>query len=261
MIKTWLVSGDTHGDTVRYSRFKSYKNPEEVAMIILGDTAFNYELNYNDTVRKRMASAYGGYIYCVRGNHEERPENVKNMIKEWDSNVCGFVYMEHDFPLIRYFIDGERYLIDGHSVLVLGGAYSVDKPYRLMRGAKWFAREQLSQEEMDAISRKYVGEKIDLILSHTCPLSWQPTDLFLRGIDQSSVDTSMEQWMELFKDSIDFKVWLFGHYHHDRIVRPGVEMCYENIEELKYIMDFWKNDSFEKLHPKKSLDPKYDRGR
>ena len=241
MIKTWLVSGDTHGGTPRYSRFLSYENPEEVAMIILGDASFNYELNYNDTIRKRRASGYGGYIYCVRGNHEERPENVKNMIKEWDSNVCGFVYMELEFPLIRYFIDGEKYLINGYSVLALGGAYSVDKPYRLMRGAKWFAQEQLSQDEMDAISRKYAGEKIDLVLSHTCPYSWRPTDLFLRGIDQSSVDTSMEQWMELFKDNIDFKVWLFGHYHDDRVVCPKVEMLYENILDLRAIMDKWSD--------------------
>ena len=104
MIKTWLITGDTHGDTVRYSRFKSYTNPEEVAMIVLGDAGFNYELNYNDIVRKKRASKYGGYIYCVRGNHEERPENISSMIKEWDSNVSGYVYIEVEFPLIRYFI-------------------------------------------------------------------------------------------------------------------------------------------------------------
>ena len=139
MIKTWLITGDTHGDTVRYSRFNSYKNPEEVAMIVLGDAGFNYELNYGDIVRKQRASKYGGYIYCVRGNHEERPGNMSTMTKEWDSNVGGYVYMEVDFPLIRYFIDGEIYLINGLRTLVIGGAYSVDKYYRLMWGRKWLA--------------------------------------------------------------------------------------------------------------------------
>lgn len=232
MIKTWLITGDTHGDTVRYSIFKSYTNPEEVAMIVLGDAGFNYELNYNDLISKRRASKYGGYIYCVRGNHEERPENIRTMIKEWDSNVCGFVYMEHDFPLIRYFIDGETYLINGLRTLVLGGAYSIDKHYRLTLGCKWFKNEQLSADEMDAISKKYKGDRFNLILAHTCPRSWQPTDLFLSGVSQSSVDTSMEDWMEEFKDTIDFDHWLFGHYHGDRSVNNKSDMLYMSIREL-----------------------------
>lgn len=232
MIKTWLITGDTHGDTVRYSRFESYENPEEVAMIVLGDAGFNYNLNYNDTVRKKRASQYGGYIYCLRGNHEERPENIRTMVKEWDSNVCGFVYMEHDFPLIRYFIDGETYLIDGLRTLVLGGAYSVDKQYRLTFGYKWFKGEQLSADEMDAISKKYKGDNFNLVFSHTCPRSWQPTDLFLDGIPQSSVDNSMEDWMEEFKDIIDFDYWLFGHYHDDRSVNHKSDMLFMNIKEL-----------------------------
>ena len=232
MIKTWLITGDTHGDTTRYSIFKSYENPEEVAMIVLGDAGFNYELNYNDLISKRRASQYGGYIYCVRGNHEERPENIRTMIKEWDSNVCGFVYMEHDFPLIRYFIDGETYLINGLRTLVLGGAYSIDKQYRLTFGCKWFKNEQLSADEMDAISKKYKGDRFNLILAHTCPRSWQPTDLFLSGVSQSSVDTSMEDWMEEFKDTIDFDHWLFGHYHGDRSVNNKSDMLYMSIREL-----------------------------
>ena len=116
--------------------------------------------------------------------------------------------------------------------MVLGGAYSVDKYYRLTFGRKWFKGEQLSADEMEAISKKYKGDHFNLVLTHTCPRSWQPTDLFLSGIPQSSVDNSMENWMEEFKDTIDFDYWLFGHYHDDRNVNNKSDMLCVDIKEL-----------------------------
>ena len=35
------------------------------------------------------------------------------------------------------------------------------------------------------------------------------------------------------KNNIGFKVWLFGHYHADRLERPGVEMFHLDTEELE----------------------------
>lgn len=224
-------------------------------MIVLGDAGFNYELNYNDIIRKQRASKYGGYIYCVRGNHEERPENIASMTKEWDSNVSGYVYMEVDFPLIRYFIDGETYIINGLRTLVLGGAYSVDKYYRLVLGHKWFSGEMLTAEEMAAITKSVKGTHIDMVLSHTCPYSWRPTDMFLRGVDQSTVDTSMEEWMEQLKEEISWDYWFFGHFHSDRLVRPQVEMFYTDISNLNDVIKRWEDP--DNIPAYWEFDPKY----
>lgn len=38
--------------------------------------------------------------------------------------------------------------------------------------------------------------KIDVVLSHTCPLRYEPTEVFLSMIDQSSVDKSIFQCEE-----------------------------------------------------------------
>ena len=43
--------------------------------------------------------------------------------------------------------DGEIYDIDDKKVMVIGGAYSVDKWYRLKMNYKWFEDEQISEEE------------------------------------------------------------------------------------------------------------------
>ena len=227
--------------------------PEETAIVILGDAGLNFYLNNTDKKYKKLLNDQSYHIYCVRGNHEERPENIPGMVLIEDENVGSLVWFEEAYPNIRYFVDGNVYNIDNHSVLVLGGAYSVDKWYRLARAGYspgeaetanpkkcgWFKDECLTPEEMKAISDKCDGKKFDFVLSHTCPLSWEPSDLFLGGIDQTTVDKSMEIWMDDLKNKIDWRIWLFGHYHADRIERPCVEQMYMDYEDLNTIWNRW----------------------
>lgn len=244
MIKKWLITGDTHGQVeMRLSELADlYKGiiPEETAMIILGDAGINYYLNKTDLKHKRQISAYGIAIYCVRGNHEERPQNINNMIYCYDEEVHGSVAYEIGFPLIRYLLDGQTYNINGYRVLVIGGAYSIDKYYRLQNGWQWFPDEQLTQVEMERITQNVQGQEFDFVFTHTCPLAWEPVDLFLRGIDQSLVEKDMEIWLNELKEKIQWNVWCFGHYHADRIERIGVEMFYTEIEDMDEVFGRWK---------------------
>ena len=46
-----------------------------------------------------------------------------------------------------------------------------------------------------------MNNKIDIILSHTCPLKYEPTEVFMKGIDQSDIDKSMERFLDkVYKD-------------------------------------------------------------
>lgn len=235
-IKHFFLSGDTHGWKGLLGRIQLLKTPpEETALIILGDAGINYWLNNSDKKGKSILNSFGYTIYCVRGNHEQRPELIPTVKSFWDNEVSGFVYYEEDYPYIRYFEDGSVYYINGYRTLVIGGAYSVDKYWRLANGNQWFDQEQLTQVEMDRIAREYRFNDFDLVLSHTCPYSWRPTDLFLSTVDQTTVDNTMELWMNDFKDVIDYRVWAFGHYHDDRLVRPGVVMLYKEIINLNDI--------------------------
>ena len=262
-IKTWTVTGDTHGRVVgRLISMKTHLesfSPEEVGIIILGDSGINFWLNKTDKKNKKEISKYGYNIYCVRGNHDARPEDIEGMEKIYDEEVCGEVYREPDFPLIKYFIDGNIYEIDGYKTLVIGGAYSVDKYWRLANGGHWFAKEQLSAEERERITELVKNNKFDLILAHTCPFSWMPTDLFLSCVDQSTVDNSMELWLEDLKPYFDNAIYLFGHYHADRLERERVEMFYYYFDYLNNIMKKWEKGSEELCWYPKS--PNYYMGR
>ena len=257
MIKHWLITGDTHGAiAARLANIgpEDYP-PEKTAIIILGDAGFNFYLNKTDEKLKRNINSLGYRIYCVRGNHEERPEKVSGIHPYFDTDVNGTVLKETEYDNIRYFMDGGIYDLGGLRTVCIGGAYSVDKWYRLNRvgvydklnsnytnskKTGWFPAEQLTEKEMNWIESSIENEIFDLVLTHTCPISWEPTDLFISGLDQSTVDKSMESWLNDLKDKFEWKVWLFGHYHDDRLIRPGVEMYYHDIEDLKTVWERWQ---------------------
>lgn len=239
MINNWIITGDCHR---KFSRFRALDGmPEATGIIILGDVGLNYTLDKNDhDTKKALCNSYPFTFYCIRGNHEARPSDVPGMHLVYDEDVEGAVWVEDEFPRIRYFTDWGFYTIDGLKTLVVGGAYSVDKFYRLANGWKWFENEQLSDFEMRACEKNVEYKEFDLVLSHTCPLSVQPTDLFLRGLDQSTVDNTMEVWLEGLEKKFEWKIWLFGHYHADRIEWPHVEQFYMEKECLVDIIQRWK---------------------
>lgn len=252
----FVVTGDIHGDVIRLDNFIDRFPKDSYALILLGDAGFNFFLNKTDRKHKEYAQSLGCLIYVVRGNHEERPENIPTMLRDYDEIVDGPVYYEKDYPNIRYFIDGGIYNLNGYSTLTIGGAYSIDKHYRLARAKAnhdddwnpeehwtgWFKDEQLTQDEMFKIQKDVHDMKFDFVLSHTCPYSWQPFNLFLNGINQSTVDNTMEKWMDDLKNEISWdSAWLFGHFHEDNVIRPHVEMLMYNFYTLTEIADRWKD--------------------
>jgi 3-oxoacid CoA-transferase subunit A len=259
-----FITGDTHGLNARridlLLNTVPELNPEETALIVLGDSGLNYYLDRKDKQHKREVEERGIYLYCVRGNHEARPKDIPDMKLVQDDFVNGTVWMEEDYPHIRYFTDWGIYNIMGLRTLVVGGAYSVDKHYRIQRGWRWFENEQLADFEMDACYRNTKDGHFDLVLAHTCPKSWQPTDLFLNCIDQSSVDDTMERWLDKLMNKIDWDLFLFGHYHADRIELPHVEQFFEAIESLEDIKNRWERyDSGKELDWWLPVSPKMKR--
>lgn len=229
------ITGDTHREFYRLHDIERNN-----MLIILGDVGINYYLDERDKKLKEQLNSYNIKLFCIQGNHEERPENISTY-KEVDM-FGGKVFIEEEYPNLIFAKNGELYDIDNKKVLVIGGAYSVDKNYRIIYGYPWFKDEQLSKEEMDNILNKYKGQHIDIILSHTCPLKYEPTEVFIKGIDQSAVDKSMEKFLDKVEESIDYDKWYCGHYHTEKQINK-LEFMFEKI----------------KVFNKDEFYPKYDR--
>ena len=216
------ITGDTHRDFTRLNNID--KNN---MLIILGDAGINYFLNEEDKKLKEYLNSYNIKLFCIQGNHEERPQNISTY-KEVDM-FGGKVFIESDYPNLIFAKNGELYTIGNKKVLVIGGAYSIDKNYRLIYGYKWFKNEQLNTNEMNSILDKYKDKHIDIIISHTCPLKYEPTEVFIQGIDQSKVDKTMEVFLDKVEENINYNKWYCGHYHKENQI-DKIEFIFESIK-------------------------------
>ena len=213
------ITGDKHAqfDSV-YSFCEEQKTSLEDVMVILGDAGINYFADSRDYSLKSNLSKCNITLFCVHGNHEERPENISTYItKEF---YGGLVYYEQEFPNVLFAKDGEIYNFNGKAVLVIGGAFSVDKYYMLARGYEWYESEQPTEEikkKIKSVLEKR-DNKIHVILSHTCAYKYLPYEVFLPGINQSTVDQTTEKFLDEIEDTTTYDKWYCGHYHTDKTV-------------------------------------------
>lgn len=218
------ITGDTHRDFSRLNHVKRNKNN---MVIILGDAGINYYLNGIDDEFKDILNAMNIKLFCIQGNHEERPENLVGY--EEVEMFGGNVFIEKDYPNLIFAKNGELYNINGKSVLVIGGAYSIDKLYRLECGYNWFEDEQLTKDEQDYIYNKYKDKHVDIILSHTCPLKYIPAEALVEGVDSSNVDKSMEEFLDKIEENVDYDKWYCGHFHINKTI-DKIEFMYDKID-------------------------------
>lgn len=230
-----FIKGDCHGNFDFLPKWcEENSTTTKDVLIILGDAGINYYLGKKDQLLKEKISLCPITLICIHGNHEARPETIKQ--DKYDliglSQFNGNFWIQEKYPNILFAQDGE-YEILGKRFLILGGAYSVDKYYRLKMGYNWFFDEQMPLETKNQILKIIeVNNKFDFVLSHTVPIDYEPTYLFLSGIDQSLIDKSMENFLQQVYNSIIFNHWYFAHYHDDNDFKNNISIIYKNIIQI-----------------------------
>lgn len=210
------LTGDTHGNFERIARFcaRMGTKPSDI-MIILGDAGINFYGGWRALQTKEFIRALPITLFCIHGNHEQRPATIPSYTEiEWHG---GIAYAEEQFPSILFAKDGEVYNLNGLQAIVIGGAFSIDWMYRIP-GRSWWPDEQPSKEIKASVERKLeeFGWNIDIVLSHTVPLKYEPVEVFLPGIDQDKVDKTTEEWLDYIEERLNYGKWYAGHYHTNK---------------------------------------------
>lgn len=226
----YFITGDRHSDFRDIMYRVGYGNINKGdTIIVLGDSGFNYYMNDRDSLRKKIVNNLGVTFFCIHGNHEERPSNIPTYKTcMWNG---GKVYYEEKYPNLLFAKDGEFYNINGLTCVVIGGAYSVDKMFRLSQGYQWFKSEQLTASEKANITNKLKrhNNTVDCVFTHTCPKKYEPTEWFMRGVNQAAVDKSMELWLDKVEERLNYSRWYCGHYHGDKHI-DNVQFLYKRFQ-------------------------------
>lgn len=235
----YFITGDKHRHFDRLIEFcKTHHLRRKDVIIILGDSGFNYYDDEQDDELKKKLREVNVTLFCLHGNKENRPENIPTYGIQ---TFCGgIVYYEPRYPNIFFAKDGEVYDFNGKEFMVVGGAHSVDKIRCIAEELPFWDDEMPSDETKELVETtlEKKGNRIDGFLTHTCPISCLPTEMFIstrRAVDDLKkakskkkrrkkeekrypldIDRSTEEWLEKLKNGIDYDVWYCGHYHVDK---------------------------------------------
>lgn len=202
------MTGDIHGDPIRLWSIENFCNNHKTTtddwLICLGDVGLNYygAKSKEEISLKNEAAKLPIKMFCIHGNHERRPikEDGYKEIEVTEGAIQGPMLWDSRYPNQYFAIDGAVYKIQTSertlNALVCGGAYSVDKFYRLQFRANWWPDEQPNELTKGLVRLMATRYPIDIMLTHTCPLRFEPKELFLDCIDQSTVDTSTEEFFD-----------------------------------------------------------------
>lgn len=201
-----FITGNTHGNFERVEAFcRRFQTSHDDILIILGDAGIIFSGARYDRLKKRLLESLPITIFAIRGNHEQRPYTIDSYKEKlWHG---GTVFYEDEYPSILFAKDGEIFERNGKRTIVMGGAYSINKAIRLAYGWSWQDDEQPSDE-----IKRYVEQqpeksawKIDVVLSHTAPLKYEPVEVFISGIDQSRIDKSTEIWLDKIEERLSYE--------------------------------------------------------
>lgn len=237
-----FVKGDCHGDLNFLISFcKNANTSKEDVMVLLGDIGLNYNEDLREHCNFKKLAEIPITLICINGNHEKRPQDTIDCMTqeeaytyEWIEKFQCYGYVNKIASNVIFPVDG-IFKIDKFSCLGVGGAYSIDKDFRLLMGWKWFETEQLSKEEQEDILMAIdnISNQFDFVFSHTAPFSWlsQLQYLFLK-IPNLKADYTMEHFLEKVKNKINYKQWFFGHFHNDKQLKDNAYLLYNKIIKI-----------------------------
>jgi hypothetical protein len=244
-VKRILVAGDTHGNIKHCAQLARKASELSCpAVFVVGDFGYwehqPHGVEFCDSINE-LAQKHKQTWYFLDGNHDKTSLILSRY---------GAVRDEHGFVIVRsglrYAPRGHRWLWEGVSFISLGGAYSIDKEYRLAQeqhdhqdiveenkyralafqpakdtntsGTHWFPEEEMSDNDLDTI---LLGDSspVDVMLTHDKPRDsnpgWNRKDLPQCWPNQDRIQRAMT--------TLQPNLLIHGHLHHHytRLMRFG----------------------------------------
>ena len=243
------ITGDCHGE---YRRFNTEIFPEQKTMtkssfvIVCGDFGF-WDESSEQKYWHKWLDGKSFTLLWVDGNHENYDLLKTYPVQDWHGGKVQFIA-----PSIIHLMRGQVYELEGQKFFTFGGARSHDitggilepddpefrwkkkkldrgwKPYRINH-LSWWKEEMPCEEEFQEGRRNLERNNwnVDYIITHCCASSVQSE--LGEGLYEPD---DLTEYLESVKERCDYKRWICGHYHVNRVVGEKMWVLYEQIVRI-----------------------------
>ncbi len=224
----FFITGDTHGGLDKFEYIEEMFEPtEKDYVIICGDWGFLFSDSQfaHDNFEKLTERKYT--ILFLDGNHERFPllnDTKKFPVEEWNGGKVHRIR-----PNIIHLMRGQVFDIEGKSFFTFGGAFSVDRGFKV-RNVSYWDEEIPNQDEINEgrASLEKVGNKVDYIMTHTLPSSV----IRMLGFDvDDKPDKHFTDFLDDVRTTVEYKKWFAGHFHLDKYANESdnIRILYNNV--------------------------------
>lgn len=237
-------TGDTHS-TIDWYKVQSFAQKyidtltANDTLFIAGDFGGCWDNGPEDMKVLDFYSQLNFTVCFVDGNHENFNIIYNYPIVEFHGGRAHRIR-----PNLYHLIRGEVFEFEGKKILAMGGAASTDKASRI-ENKSWWAEEVPSKGQRDHCFEKLEKNdfNVDIILTHEMPAGLAPEMENIMqikyGIARKSIKIRLlnpheySYWLEdVIHSTVNYKLWLFGHYHFDSKIGDKNYVMYNNIYKL-----------------------------
>jgi Calcineurin-like phosphoesterase len=165
-------AGDWHANSRWAVAAVEYAAERGADVIIhVGDFGYDFRAQFLRSLERSLAGA-DMVLMFVDGNHENFPTLLRYPIRDSGLRQLG--------NRIWHLPRGFRWSWGSTTLLALGGAHSVDRPWR-EPGLSWWREETITDDD---IARAIAGGPVDVLVTHDCPA----------GVDIPGLAESSRPW-------------------------------------------------------------------
>ena len=210
--------GDIHGEWKEFVfKVTQQYDLHDANIIILGDFGIGFTNDMPNLYKwaEKRLEKNNLKIWAIRGNHDD-PAYFSDEDK-------------YSYPLLRFMEDHKTYNISGRSIYSIGGASSLDIEWRLETNQKLASKGKDKRVwwEGEKVGEKYdnLPGKVDIIISHCAPLSFNPVSTRPEGLPEYQWENIMDErkYLNHVLSEVTTDYWYFGHYHN------SISGSYENV--------------------------------
>jgi len=212
------LTGDFHGEKSRFDSKAIKKLKKNDTLIICGDFGFIWNGSEGEQKLLCWIGKRRYNVLFVEGTHDNLKLLGDYPTEEWSGGLT-----HHISGRLRHLVRGQRFVIEGVSILAMGGGQPDDNA---RPGIECWDGVLPTKDEVMAICDQMdsYSWQVDVVASHQAPTNID--GCFTRDLREINMLTAL---MNTIQRKNSFKVWCFGSYHQNRLVPPFYHGLYDEV--------------------------------